>query len=159
MVVMVEIQLPDKINFGLLIVYGTTSASVVGLMLLAMLNCTMMLIAILKYDSISRPIPYYTFWQTRCESDWRFAYRCFSLGVPMFMVVLAQIGWITFAKYSKERWGQVDHANIAAMAVTLVASVCLCLWYAHVKAKWGHFNVDGASKIIDPLGSGLDMNS
>mmetsp|Transcript_15387 Transcript_15387/g.47633 ORF Transcript_15387/g.47633 Transcript_15387/m.47633 type:complete len:171 (+) Transcript_15387:176-688(+) len=65
MVVMVEIQLPDKINFGLLIVYGTTSASVVGLMLLAMLNCTMMLIAILKYDSISRPIPYYTFWQTR----------------------------------------------------------------------------------------------
>mmetsp|Transcript_25599 Transcript_25599/g.76864 ORF Transcript_25599/g.76864 Transcript_25599/m.76864 type:complete len:94 (+) Transcript_25599:164-445(+) len=30
MVVMVEIQLPDKINFGLLIVYGTTSASVVS---------------------------------------------------------------------------------------------------------------------------------
>lgn len=83
MVVMVEIALPDRINFLLLVLYGATSASVVGLMLLAMLNCTMMLIAILKYDCVNRPIPYDQFWQTRCEGDWRFAYQCFSLGVPM----------------------------------------------------------------------------
>ena len=39
MVVMVEIQLPDHISFALLLTYGASGAGVVGLMLLAMLNC------------------------------------------------------------------------------------------------------------------------
>jgi len=152
MVVMVEIQLPDRINFLLLLVYGATSASVVGLMLLAMLNCTVMLVAILKYDCVNRPIPYHAFWHTRCESDWRFAYQCFSLGVPLFMVVLAQIGWIVF---SDGRGGD-PYANyttwIPATLVSAVAAVCVALWYLHLKAKWGRFNEDGTSKIVDPLG-------
>ena len=153
MVVMVEIALPDQINFVLLVLYGATSASVVGLMLLAMLNCTMMLIAILKYDCVNRPIPYEQFWQTRCEGDWRFAYQCFSLGVPMFMVVLAQIGWIVFAKYSKNAQHTDYRSYVPAAIVTLVAVACLFLWYVHVKAKWGGFNVDGAAKLVDPLGN------
>ena len=38
MVVMVEITMPSNINFALLVIYGLTSSSVVGLMLLAVLN-------------------------------------------------------------------------------------------------------------------------
>lgn len=150
MIVMVEVQLPDKINFILLVTYGATSASVVGLMLLAMLNCTMMLIAVMKYDCINRPIPFVEFWQTRCESDWRFAFRCFSAGVPLFMAVLAQIGWVVFAKYEdKDYRHNLNYRDLPASVVTAVAVLCLILWYLHTNAKWGGFVQHSSVKFVE----------
>jgi len=92
MVVMIEVQLPSDLHifqitlFGELRVFsnfstilmsymkftpcfhaGATSAGVVSLMLIAMLNCTMMLIAILRYDCVQRDPPFDQFWATRCE--------------------------------------------------------------------------------------------
>lgn len=150
MVVMVEITMPSNINFALLVIYGLTSSSVVGLMLLAVLNSTMILIAILKYDCINRPIPFKEFWQTRCESDWRFAYKCFSSGVPLFMVVLSQIGWLVFAQYRDRHFYGLSYRDTPAAIVTLVASACLLMWYVHTKAKWGRFNLDSTTKFVDP---------
>mmetsp|Transcript_19155 Transcript_19155/g.60238 ORF Transcript_19155/g.60238 Transcript_19155/m.60238 type:complete len:232 (-) Transcript_19155:305-1000(-) len=151
MIVMVEVELPDSISLVLLIVYSATCASVVGLMLLAMLNCTIMLIAVMKYDCVNRPIPFRQFWQTRCEADWRFAYRCFSLGVPMFMIVLAQIGWVVFDKYqSKKLLNRVNYRDLSASVVTCVAILCLMLWSLHTKAKWDGFVHDSTLKLVDP---------
>ena len=55
----------------------------------------------------------------------------------MFMIVLAQIGWITFSRYSDKHDRRDYHADLPALMVTLVAVVCLFMWYLHVKAKWG----------------------
>ncbi|CAM9812810.1 unnamed protein product [Discosporangium mesarthrocarpum] len=73
----------ETIHPGLLILFGTTAALVVGLMLIAMLSSTFMLVAIMKYDVKNRDRSYPTFqkfWSTRCESDWRFSFRAFNLG-------------------------------------------------------------------------------
>ncbi|KAJ1460892.1 calcium release-activated calcium channel protein [Pelagophyceae sp. CCMP2097] len=153
MVIMVEINLPNQISIILLTIYAITSSFVVGLMLLCTLNCTMMLIAILKYDCINRPMPFHDFWLTRCESDWRFAYRCFSWGVPLFMTVLAQMGWITFQKYSDQKYstyskhGQLSR-DVPACTVTFVALSCLALWYTHTSPKWSQFNLHSSRKFV-----------
>jgi calcium release-activated calcium channel protein 1 len=136
----------------------------VALMLLAMLNSTFLLIAILKYDCVKRTVPFETFWNNRfafvmtmllhsqhvlrflfpshplvvllngrrsCEMDWRISYGAFTIGVPMFMAVLAQIGWITF--HASEM------RNAAAGAVSAVAIVSLGSWFVYTYHKWGNF--------------------
>mmetsp|Transcript_10698 Transcript_10698/g.43280 ORF Transcript_10698/g.43280 Transcript_10698/m.43280 type:complete len:230 (-) Transcript_10698:133-822(-) len=151
MVVMVEIELPDALNFGLLCLYGATAGSVVGLMLLAMLNCTMLLVAVMKYDCVNRPVPFARFWHARCESDWRFAYRCFSTGVPLFIVVLGEIGWVVFYKYRDKRLREgVNYRDVPASIISSIALACLTLWYVHTKAKWGGFVHDSTATFIDP---------
>lgn len=180
-------------------------------MLLAMLNCTMMLIAVMKYDCVNRPIPFDDFWQTRwpswsalrltaprCEADWRFSYRCFSLGMPRptcrevatigpqefpcscacwlrygrscfaVMSSVPQIGWcaptwgprptqrpclvfrVVFAKYDSRKGFIVEYRDAAASVVTVVATLCLLLWFFHTKAKWGGFVHNSALKMVDP---------
>jgi len=71
----------QNLNTVQITLFGATSAGVVGLMLLAMLNCTMVLIAILKYDCIRREQTFENFWGRRCEEDWATAYFCFTAGV------------------------------------------------------------------------------
>lgn len=132
-------------------------------MLLAMLNSTFLLIAILKYDCVKRTVPFETFWNNRfglenkpvafgllagpcssrslslvlliacrsCEMDWRISYGAFTTGVPMFMALLAQIGWITF--HASEM------RNVAAGAVSAVAIVSLGSWFVYTFHKWGNF--------------------
>ena len=142
MIVMVEIQLPDNLHVLTLMLFGTTSALVVGIMLIAMLNCTMMLIAILKYDCVNRNPPFHMFWRVHCEDDWHFAYRSFTFGLPLFMCVLAQIGWIQFHKYDDST------RNLGASAITFVAAVTFSLWFLHTKSKWGNFIRDADVKLV-----------
>ena len=59
MVVMVEASLTPDLHPVLLVLFGATSAATVGLMLMAMLNCTLMLVAILKYDCVNRYVPFH----------------------------------------------------------------------------------------------------
>ena len=65
MVVIVEIQIDDDLNPVLLCIFGFTTACVVGFMLVAMLNCTMMLVAILRYNCVTRDVPFQDFWRMR----------------------------------------------------------------------------------------------
>lgn len=134
MVVMVEIQLPEDLPLVLLVLFGGSSAGVVGLMLIAMLNCTMVLIAILKYDCKERDPPFHHFWTTRCEDDWQFAYQAFTLGVPLFMCVLALMGWIIFHQF-----GPTERFT-AASIVTLIAVTTSLWWFMEGVPKWGRFN-------------------
>ena len=93
MVVIVEVQIDPGLNTVLLCIFGFTTAVVVGSMLLAMLNTTLMLVAILRYDAVNREVPFGDFWRLRCEEDFRFSLRCFNIGVPAFMAVLGELGW------------------------------------------------------------------
>lgn len=164
MVVMIEIQLPTDLHVFQITLFGehqshpsfissflcehhgrsfvcagATSAGVVSLMLIAMLNCTMMLIAILRYDCVQRDPPFDQFWATRCEGDWQFAYKAFTTGIPLFLCVLAQIGWIIF----HENDNAVSR-SVAASVVTFIAAGTCFWWYVHVSPKWLHWNGSGA---------------
>eukprot|EP00521_Asterionellopsis_glacialis_P007998 CAMPEP_0195284074 /NCGR_PEP_ID=MMETSP0707-20130614/2412_1 /TAXON_ID=33640 /ORGANISM="Asterionellopsis glacialis, Strain CCMP134" /LENGTH=291 /DNA_ID=CAMNT_0040343369 /DNA_START=142 /DNA_END=1017 /DNA_ORIENTATION=- len=143
MVVMVEIAIPDDLHPALLVVFGCTTAGVVSLMLIAMLNATFMLVAILRYDCVVRDVAFHDFWRKRCDSDWRLALRCFAYGVPLFMAVLAQIGWVIF-------WTHDTARNYASTLVTLIAFCTIVLWFAHTERKWSEFLLSADAKLRNP---------
>lgn len=142
MVVLVEIQIPADLNSALLVTFGVTTALAISLMLVAMLNATYILVAILRYDCVRRETPFVDFWRKRCESDWQLALRSFGFGIPLFMAVLAQIAWVVF-------W---DHParNYAAALVTSIAIITLILWFAHTDRKWGTFLLSSQAKLSNP---------
>ena len=142
MVVMVEIQIPDDIHPALLVIFGCTTALVVAMMLIAMLNCTLMLVAILRYDCIGREVAFSEFWRKRCESDFNFAIKAFGCGVPLFMLVLAQIGWVIF-------W---HHPALvyAASLVSTVAVAVMVMWFAQTQRKWTDFLLAPDAKLYNP---------
>ena len=143
MVVLVEIQIPADLSPGLLVTFGCTTAGVVSLMLIAMLNATYILVAILRYDCVKRETPFTDFWRKRCESDWQLALRAFGLGVPLFLCVLGQMGWVVF-------WNHESARYYASALVTTIALVTLMLWFAHTDRKWGNFLMHPEAKLHNP---------
>lgn len=131
MVVLVEAQIPSDYPPVLLIAFGGTAAAVVSLMLIAMLNATYMLVAILRYDTVLRQIPFPEFWRKRCENDWKFALRAFGYGVPLFMILLAQLGWVVF-------WQHDDTAAAvsASSLVSFIAIMTVVVFIARTEQKW-----------------------
>ena len=71
MVVIVEVQIDPSLSPVLLTIFGLTVSIVVGTMLIAMLNCTLMLVAILRYNTVLREVPFGDFWRMRCEEDFK----------------------------------------------------------------------------------------
>lgn len=142
MIVLVEIQIPTSLNPVLLVTFGVTTALAISLMLVAMLNSTYMLVAILRYDCVTRETPFVDFWRKRCESDWQLALRSFGFGVPLFMAVLAQVAWVTFWEHPGR--------NYAAALVTAIAIITLLFWFVHTDRKWGTFLLSPQAKLSNP---------
>ena len=142
MITLVEIQIDDDLNEWLLIVFGTTTSVVVGCMLIAMLNSTLMLVAILKYDCVKREVPFSDFWRLRCEDDFLFSLKAFTRGIPIFMLSLGQVGWVVF----HNNQGYV----IASSSISIVAFVTITLWFVHTSRKWGDFLMSGNVKLFNP---------
>ena len=129
MVIIVEVQIPEDIHSALLISFSCTTALVVSLMLISMLNATFLLVAILRYDTVQRPIPFQQFWHNRCENDWKRAMRAFVFGVPLFCLVLAQIGWVKYYNsYNAWIW--------ASASMTVIALVTIVMYSIHTDRKW-----------------------
>ena len=143
MVVLVEVGIPNDLHPVLAVTFGCTTACVVSLMLIAMLNATYMLVAILRYDCVGREMPFREFWRKRCESDWKFALRAFGYGVPLFMCVLAQVGWVVF-------WDHDSARVYASTSVTIIAFFTIALWYARTDRKWRHFLLSSEAKLRNP---------
>jgi len=131
MVVLVESNIPPDINGALLTLFGGVTACVIALMLVSTLNATYMLVAILRYDCVNREVPFDEFWRKRCEPDWKMALRTFSYGIPLFMVVVALVAWVSF-------W---DHESLyySASVVTAISVMVLILWFGSTERKWGEF--------------------
>ncbi|GMI49110.1 hypothetical protein TrCOL_g7438 [Triparma columacea] len=143
MVVIVEVQIDPSLSPVLLTIFGLTVSIVVGTMLIAMLNCTLMLVAILRYNTVLREVPFGDFWRMRCEEDFKYALRCFNAGVPMFMATLGELGWVTYNSH--------PNRDVAASIVTCVAGITLLLWWSHTERKWTDFLLGGSNaKLYDP---------
>ena len=143
MIVIAELELPDELHFFQITLFGLTSASVIVLMLISLLNSTLMLIAIMRYDSIQRIPSFEEWWEKQCQDDYRVAYQAFTTGVPLFIVLLAQMGWITFSKYDPLS------KNFAASVVTIVATVPAGWWFSHCHPKFRKWNMSGPTKDED----------
>ena len=139
MVAFVEINISPSVNGLILTLFGVTTASVIALMLVSTLNATYMLVAILRYDCVTREVPFDEFWKKRCEPDWRMALRTFSHGIPLFMVVVALVAWIIFWEH--------DCLYYAASIVTGISATLAVIWFSSTERKWGDFLMMTQAKI------------
>lgn len=132
MVVLVEATVPSTIPHTLQAAFGMTAAVVVGLLLMAMINCTLILVLILKHDCTkfdgdNTPSELLLdFWHKRCEDDFEASFKAFTLGVPFFLVNLILLGWVKFAQ-----------VPAAAGLITAVAVLAIVVWTTHTQRKWG----------------------
>jgi len=131
MVVLVESRLDGDPCAPLLVLFGFSAASVVALMLTAMINATFVYVAIWRYDTVKRDISFENFWINRCEEDWRLAFNCFSLGVMDFTIMLAIVGWVTFKSEEED----TPAYNIVSSLISSVAFVVL-LVFMRTHRKW-----------------------
>ena len=145
MILIVEIQIPENLHPALLVSFGCTTAAVVSLMLTSMLNATFMLVAILRYDCVRREIPFEKFWKSRCESDWKFALKAFVFGVPLFCLVLAQIGWVKLWKLDERGW------IYASTCITLIALSTIVVYVFHTDRKWRDWLLTSENILMNPL--------
>lgn len=134
-----NIPIPDSLNPVLLCLMGATTAAVVAAMLIAMLSSTFLLVAIFKYDCKKRDISFENFWRRRCDEDWQLAFSAFTYGIPLFLVMLAQVGWVVFWSHGSR--------NIASIFVTAIAFITLLFWLVSTKYKWGSILKAGHRKL------------
>jgi len=144
MILLVEIQIPPELHAALLISFCCTAALVVSLMLISMLTATFMLVAILRYDCVKREMSFDKFWKTRCEGDWRFALRAFVFGVPLFCMVLAQIGWVKLWHYDDRAW------IYASSCISLIAVSTIVVYVLHTDRKWRDWLLTSETKLHNP---------
>ena len=144
---------PAHVSEVLIVAYAATTATVVALMLNSMVLCSFLLCSILRNgktyvseaeeaDYLFRcrsfsanykpgdapPTPkrsFEAFWETRCEDDWKHAFRMFTCGVPVFLVNIACVAWLKF-----------HYSPAAAGATTAVAVVATAGW-AKTQNNWG----------------------
>lgn len=145
MIALVEIEIPKDLNPIVVITFGCTSAITVCSCLFCMLQATFMLVAIFRYDVVTREVPFSLFWCRRCESDWYIALRAFGLGVPLFMVSLAQTGWIVF-------WNISDDVSriISSICVSVIGLLTVIVYLGHPYRKWIDWLLVPETKLQNP---------
>eukprot|EP00898_Chlorokybus_atmophyticus_P002260 jgi/Chlat1/3034/Chrsp206S03286 len=91
------------LSLALLAAYGISTALVVSLMTTSLMTTTLMLASVLKngqtYVSEAAEEEFMMRCR-RCEDDWRFAFRLFSIAVPCFMANVVTISWMQFSQPS-----------------------------------------------------------
>ena len=144
---------PAHVSEVLIVAYAATTATVVALMLNSMVLCSFLLCSILRNgktyvseaeeaDYLFRcrsfstnykpgdapPTPkrsFEAFWETRCEDDWKHAFRMFTCGVPVFLVNIACVAWLKF------------HYSPAAAGATTAIAVAATAGWARTQNNWG----------------------
>jgi len=142
MVVLAEINIPVDLDPALLTIFGCSAALVVALMLVSMLSCTLILVAILRYDCVKREVPFQEFWSKRCQSDFNRSFRLFSYGVPVFMFILVLVGWIIF--WGHEAW------YYASSLISVIGLFTMLVWFSQMDRKWFGFLMAADAKLYNP---------
>ena len=140
MVVLVESNVPKGVNGVLLSVFGGATATVIALMLVSSLNATYMLVAILRYDCVNRDVPFDEFWRKRCEPDWKLALRAFSYGVPLFMLVVSLVAWVSFSE--NDAW-LISSSIVAAISLGVTI-----FWFSGIERKWSDFLLMSNARVL-----------
>ena len=156
-------QVPRQ-SEALIAAYAAATACTVILMLNSMVLCSFMLSNILRNGKTyvsedeeaeflyacrrfalgyapgdTPPIPKRSFeryWETRCEADWRKAFRMFTYGVPMFLTTLTLSAWLKF-------W----YSLAARLIVTLVAVLGVVIWF-QTQRTWGAHLVKRSKRLF-----------
>lgn len=140
MVVLVESSIPEALNGALLAVFGSAVATTIALFLVSTLNSTYILVAILRYDCVRRDVPFSEFWNKRCEPDWKIALRCFSYGVPSFLLVVSLVAWVTF-------W-EAESGFVSASVVTTISMAVTLFWFGRTDRKWRGFLLMPEARVL-----------
>jgi len=104
---------------------------VIGLMLTCTINATFVLVAISWYNTVDREMPFDEFWKKYCEKDWVLAFKCFIYGVPLFIIVLALVGWIVFPKKDNMGCYIIVGTAISVIAVGVLFMFLIAFWKWH----------------------------
>lgn len=108
-------------------------------MLLCMLICTLLLLAVTRFvthtleaqvreltlvelDLVS---PFYAWWLRKCENEWLLAYRLFRLGVSVFLLEIALLGWVQFGR-----------SIITSISMTALCIVSFLYYQLRVASRW-----------------------
>jgi len=108
-------------------------------MLLCMLTCTLLLLAVTRYvthtlenevreltlvelDLVS---PFYAWWLHKCESEWLLAYRFFRMGVSVFLVEIALIGWVQFGQ-----------SVLTAIIMSVLCGSGILYYHLSIASRW-----------------------
>ncbi len=109
-------------------------------MLIAMLNSTFLLIGIFKFDCTNlNGLSFDEFWLSTCETDWKVAFSSFSIGIPLFLVMLGLVSWVVY-------WSHPAR-NASSAIVTIVAFLTLIFWSINTYDKWNSFLIQGTAKL------------
>ncbi|CAM9533578.1 unnamed protein product [Phaeothamnion confervicola] len=120
------------VSHTLLVIFGLTVSLLIGLMTIVMLNATFMLVAIMKYDTNARDPAYpsfQTFWDSRCEGDWRRSFQAFNFGMPLFLAMNSEVSWIIFN----------DYGMAAPIIVSIVCTVFFVIYALTTYRKWAAY--------------------
>jgi len=146
MIVFVETNVPEELSPVLIVIFPITAALVAAVMFIAMLNATWTLVAILRYDCVNREVPFDEFWRKRCESDFIFALKSFSIGVPLFLCVLAELGWANYGRMGVT-------GIVSSSLISVIGVISLVFWFAHTDRKWSDFLMNSNAKLFDTKAS------
>lgn len=134
LVAVCQVSIPEDLNGDILTVFGFVTALAVGASLLAMLTSTLVLVGVMKYDPKVQNQgfnDFKDFWETHCETDWVFCFRCYNVGVALFLMVLGGVGWVQF-------FGHTHYIRSAAL-VSVIALCCGIFYYGYTHRKWATF--------------------
>lgn len=144
-VVLVDLQWEAPVPEWLLALYTATSALTVCLMTYSYVVCSLVMVAIIKRfegsvdafftlqgSALNSALAlertrFEVFWENTCEEDWHRAFRCFSIGMPIFLLNLIVVSWVKF--YDLTAPGSVV-AVLCGLTIFLLLSTHL---------KWGTF--------------------
>ena len=85
-----------------------------------------------RYDTVRREIPFLEFWKKRCELDWRLTLRCFSFGVPLFMLNMGLMAWVLFWEHGTARYS-------GSVCISVIAVVTVLFHILHTNRKWSEW--------------------
>lgn len=136
-------NIPKDLHPALVIIFPINGALVAACNLTAMLLATWTLVAILRYDCVHRPIPFDEFWKKRCQDDFVITLRAFSYGVPLFMCVMAELGWVSYGQT------QGIAGIVSACVVCVISLSAMLFWFSHTHYKWGDFLMGEATLYHD----------
>jgi calcium release-activated calcium channel protein 1 len=139
MVTIVEVNIPDDLNRGVLLAYGLVVCFEFIFMLLAMLICTLLLLAVTRFvthtlegevralsaielDLVS---PFSVWWLQKCEHEWLLAYRLFRWGASLFLTDIALLAWVQFRDWA-----------VAAGCMSAVCVLGILYFELRVASRW-----------------------